>query len=191
MSESVIKEITEEIIEKVENNGEPPKDAVKIDYAPAANGDRERPWHLTNKAMTMGVLGEGEEIPIVSMFEPNLKKLKETDWVKIKVNDRHYMACKKSFLLMTNCICEMKHDVTETVVTHLLIHSPETENNTKNKEFWKMTFRKYLRLGAMSWEDARKEVKNPEGAVEGELEMKTLSDEIERLDVGVVEEKES
>ena len=30
----------------------------------------------------------------------------------------------------------------------------------------------------MSWEDARKEVKNPEGAVEGELEMKTLSDEI-------------
>jgi hypothetical protein len=178
MSESVIKEITEEIVKKVEKKEQ--HEAVKVDYSPAANGDRERPWHLSNKAPTMGELKDGKQLPIVSIFQPDLNKIEEEDWVQIHANKKTYMTCVKSFLLMTNCVCEMKYDVTNTVVTHLLLHSPEQENNDRNKEFWKNQFRKYLRVGAMSYKEAREEVKM---YGKEKMEMKTIEEEMERLGV--------
>lgn len=159
--ESTIKELTEEMINKVleeddtETKGEEKqkRDVVEIQYKKASEGDRERPWVVSNKMITMAELPNDEKVPLISIFEKNPEKIPFERWTKLFIQNRKYMIDRKSFLFVTNCACEVMHDKTKTVVTHLMIHSEHEKNTEVNKEFWKRQFAKYMKVGAMTWEE--------------------------------------
>jgi len=181
MSESVIKEVTEELIEKIEKQEE---NAVKIDYKPASEGDRERPWCISNKLPDMAELYDDDTscklfMPIISLFEKKPKDIASQDWVKITVKKKKYMVCKKSFLFMTNCLCEPRYDKSGSVITHIMVHSPEEKGSDANKEYWKRQFAKYMSLGSMDWEKVRAQVEmkdDREDGIETKLESLTIKD---------------
>ena len=75
MSEAAIKELTEEMLDQVitehlddeTKSDDPPKPPaeknVEIKYKAASEGDRERPWVISNKMVTIGEL-EGKRLPL-------------------------------------------------------------------------------------------------------------------------------
>ena len=173
MSESAIKELTEEILDQVitehvtkhlddETKSEetkcddPPKppaeENVEIKYKDASEGDRERPWVISNKMITIGEL-EGKRLPLLSLFESDPSTLPLKRWTIMTIEKKKYMVCKKSFFFMTNSACQLLHDVTETVVTHVMLHSEFDKGTEENKEYWKRQFAKYMKVGSMTWEE--------------------------------------
>ena len=186
MSEAEIKSITEEIVKQVEENNE--KEKVKIDYKPAAEGDRQRPWVISNKIVSLGELTDDYDtkvfIPLISIYETDPKKVPRDQWVNITVKDKKYMVCRKTFLFMTNGVCEPLYDKSNTVVTHITVHSQEEQNTDRNKEFWKQQFQKYMRCGSLSWKEATKLYED-----KGE-ESKDLETVLEDLSIGDSESKE-
>lgn len=183
MSESVIKEVTEELVQKVEE-AEGKENAVKIDYKPASEGDRERPWCVSNKLPDIAELYDDDTncklfMPIISLFEKKPNDIASQDWVKITVKKKKFMVCKKSLLFMTNCLCEPMYDKSGTVVTHVMVHSPEEKGSDANKEYWKRQFAKYMSLGSMDWEKVRAQVEmkdDREDGIETKLESLTIKD---------------
>ena len=52
---------------------------------------------------------------------------------------------------MTNGACQLLHDVTDTVVTHVMVHYEFDKGTEENKEYWKRQFAKYMKVGSMTW----------------------------------------
>ena len=167
MSESDIKELTDELLDQVitehlddetkseETKSDPPKpaeDNVEIKYKDASEGDRERPWVISNKMITIGEL-KGKRLPLLSLFESDPSAIPLQRWTIMTIEKKQYMVCKKSFFFMTNGACQLLHDVTETVVTHVMVHSEFDKGTEENKEYWKRQFAKYMKVGSMSWQE--------------------------------------
>ena len=163
--ESTIKELTEAMIETVldettqdgeSKDGETKRDVVEIKYKKASEGDRERPWVISNTMLTLGEMAEGKRIPLISLFESEPEKVKD-HWTTLTIKNKDYMVCKKTFLFMTNCACELFHDKTQTVVTHIFVHSEHEKQTEENKNFWKRQFAKYMKVGAMGWNEVEEQ----------------------------------
>lgn len=103
---------------------------------------------------------------------------------------------------MVNGICEPLYDKSNTVVTHIQVHSDEENDTDKNKEYWKDQFEKFMRCGNMSWEDAEKEytqkdvaptemkrqIADPKAAAL--LSESSIEEEFEDLSLGTIEQKD-
>ena len=168
MSEASIKELTEEMLDQVieqqiddetkseETKCDPPKppaeENLEIKYKDASEGDRERPWVISNKMITIGEL-KGKRLPLLSLFESDPSAIPLQRWTIMTIEKKQYMVCKKSFFFMTNGACQLLHDVTETVVTHVMVHSEFDKGTEENKEYWKRQFAKYMKVGSMSWQE--------------------------------------
>ena len=164
MSEAAIKELTDELLDQVitehlddetktnELPTPPAEKNVEIKYKDASEGDRERPWVISNKMITIGEL-EGKRLPLLSLFETDPSTLPLKRWTIMTIEKKKYMVCKKSFFFMTNGACQLLHDVTDTVVTHVMVHSEFDKGTDENKEYWKRQFAKYMKIGSMTWEE--------------------------------------
>lgn len=190
MSESEIKEITEDIIKKVEQS----EDKVKIDYKPAAEGDRARPWRISNKIISLGEFtddyGTKVFVPLLSIYETDPSKVPREHWIQVDVKNKKYMMCRKTFLFMTNGVCEPLYDKSNTVVTHITVYSEEEQDSDRNKEFWKLQFEKYMRCGNLSWEEALRLYENKDEEESKGTEKKKLETVMEDLKISDTETKE-
>ena len=189
MSEAAIKQLTEEMLDQViteqiddeTKSDAPPKppanENVEIKYKAASEGDRERPWVISNKMITIGEL-QGKRLPLLSLFESDPSTLPLKRWTIMTIEKKQYMVCKKSFLFMTNGACELLHDKTDTVVTHVMVHSEFDKGSEENKEYWKRQFAKYMKVGSMTWEEV-----DEQWNIDKEKELKEVEDKLGLLEV--------
>ena len=190
MSEAAIKEITEDIVKQVEQS----EDKVKIDYKPAAEGDRERPWCISNKIVSLGEFtddyGTKVFVPLISIYETDPSKVPREHWLQVNVKNKKYMLCRKTFLFMTNGVCEPLYDKSNTVVTHITVYSTEEKHSIRNKEFWKQQFEKYMRCGNLSWKEALRLYEDKDEDESKEKENKKLETVMENLNISDTETKD-
>ena len=189
MSEAEIKQLTEEMLDQVitehlddeTKSDDPPKppanENVEIKYKAASEGDRERPWVISNKMITSGEL-EGKRLPLLSLFESDPSTLPLKRWTIMTIEKKQYMLCKKSFLFMTNGACQLLHDKTDTVVTHVMVHSEFDKGTEENKEYWKRQFAKYMKVGSMTSEEV-----DEQWNIDKEKELKEVEDKLGLLEV--------
>jgi len=189
MSEAEIKELTEEMLDQViteqiddeTKSDDPPKppanENVEIKYKAASEGDRERPWVISNKMVTIGELQE-KRLPLLSLFESDPSTLPLKRWTIMTIEKKQYMVCKKSFLFMTNGACQLLHDKTDTVVTHVMVHSEFEKGTDENKDYWKRQFAKYMKVGSMTWDDV-----DEQWNIDKEKELKEVEDKLGLLEV--------
>ena len=189
MSEAEIKQLTEEMLDQVitehlddeTKSDDPPKPPaeknVEIKYKAASEGDRERPWVISNKMITIGEL-EGKRLPLLSLFETDPSTLPLKRWTIMTIEKKQYMVCKKSFFFMTNGACQLLHDTTDTVVTHVMVHSEFDKGTDENKDYWKRQFAKYMKLGSMTWEEV-----DEQWNIDKEKELKEVEDKLGLLEV--------
>ena len=137
-------------------------DKIELSYQNASEGDRERPWVISNKIVTLGEMKDEHNttmfIPLISIYEKKAENVRLNDWAKIKVKNKQFLVCKKTLLFMTNCICEPLYDKSNTVVTHITVHSDAAKGSKENKLYWKTQFAKYMKVGSMTWEEVRAQV---------------------------------
>ena len=135
---------------------------IEVSYQNASEGDRERPWVISNKIVTLGEMKDEHNttmfIPLISIYETKAENVRLNDWAKIKVQNKQFLVCKKTLLFMTNCICEPLYDKSNTVVTHITVHSDAAKGSEENKLYWKTQFAKYMKVGSMTWEEVRTQV---------------------------------
>jgi len=195
MSEAAIKELTEEMLDQVitehlddetkskETKSNPPKppaeENVEIKYKAASDGNRERPWVISNKMITIGEL-KGKRLPLLSLFESDPSTLPLKRWTIMTIEKKEYMVCKKSFFFMTNGACQLLHDVTDTVVTHVMVHSEFDKGTEENKAYWKRQFAKYMKVGSMTWEEVDEQWNIDD---KSNTEIKKVEDKLQQLAV--------
>ena len=197
-----IEEVVKDIVNSVEQDQKIKEEAIKIDYKPAAEGNRQRPWCISNKIRTIGEFNDQFQtrvfIPLISLYETSPEKIPLEHWLKVIVKNKTFMVCKKTFLFMVNGICEPLYDKSNTVVTHIQVHSDEENGTDKNKEYWKDEFEKFMRCGNMSWEDAEKEYTQDIAPTEMKRQIAdpkaaalvNIEEEFEDLSLGTIEQKD-
>ena len=108
MSEAEIKQLTEEMLDQVieqqiddeTKSDDPPKPPaeknVEIKYKAASEGDRERPWVISNKMITIGEL-QGKRLPLLSLFENDPSALPLKRWTIMTIEKKNTWCARNHF----------------------------------------------------------------------------------------------